>query len=97
MGFEWDLAKDKANRLKHGLSFEEASELFSRGVDYLEIFDESHSDDEERFIAIGPIRRGVIVVIYTEPQEETIRIVSARPAKKSEIARYQAYWKNRNE
>ena len=92
MEFEWDPAKDIANQRKHGLSFEEASELFSSGIDFLEIFDESHSEEEERFIAIGPIRRGVIVVVHTEPQERTIRIISARPATKSEIVRYREYW-----
>ena len=84
-------------RHKHGLSFEEASSLFASGADYLEMFDELHSDEEERFIAIGPIRRGVIVVVHTEPQEDTIRIVSARPATKSEIERFQAYWETRDE
>ena len=92
MEFEWDPAKDLVNRRKHGLSFKEASELFSSGLDYLEIFDESHSDDEERFIAIGPIRRGVIVVIHTEPRGETIRIINARPATKSEMELYREYW-----
>ncbi len=45
MRFEWDPEKDKTNRAKHGLSFEEASELFEPGVDYLEIYDEEHSDE----------------------------------------------------
>jgi len=60
MRFEWDPAKDKTNRAKHSLSFDEATELFKAGVDYLEIYDEGHSDKEDRFIAVGPIRRGVI-------------------------------------
>jgi DNA-binding transcriptional regulator YiaG len=49
----WDRAKNLANKKKHGVSFEEASELFRSGVDYLELFDDRHSDDEDRFIAIG--------------------------------------------
>jgi hypothetical protein len=53
----WDRAKDLAKRKKHGVSFEEASELLVSGVDHLEIFDEAHSDDEDRFISIGPIAR----------------------------------------
>ena len=44
MRFEWDPAKDKANRAKHGLSLEEATELFKPGVDYLEIYDQEHSE-----------------------------------------------------
>jgi DNA-binding transcriptional regulator YiaG len=54
----WDRAKDVANQRKHGVSFKEASELLVSGVEHLEIFDETHSDDEDRFISIGPIRRG---------------------------------------
>ena len=48
MRFEWDPAKDETNRAKHGLSFEEATELFKSDIDYLEIYDEDHSDEEER-------------------------------------------------
>jgi uncharacterized DUF497 family protein len=60
--------------VKHGLGFHEAKALFSSDVDYLEIFDETHSDEEERFIAIGPIRRGIVVVVYMERVEDVIRI-----------------------
>ena len=48
---------------KHGVSFEEAQELFTPGVDYLGIFDDAHSDDEGRFSAIGPIRHGLVLVV----------------------------------
>jgi uncharacterized DUF497 family protein len=93
MPFEWDPTKDKANRQKHGLSFHEAKELFTSGTDFLEIYDEEHSDEEDRFIAIGPIRAGVIVVIYTEPQDEVIRIVSARKATKKEVMLFHRHYK----
>lgn len=84
MRFEWDPDKDAANQRKHGIGFEEASELFSSGVDFLEIYDQAHSDAEDRFIAIGPISRGLVVVIWTERDADTIRIVSARKATKRE-------------
>ena len=58
MDFEWDAAKAGANRERHGISFDEVRELFTRDVDYLEIYDAEHSRDEDRFIAIGPVRRG---------------------------------------
>jgi hypothetical protein len=54
----WDEAKNLANQQKHGVTFEQARELFTSGRDYLEIFDDAHSDAEERFIAIGPISGG---------------------------------------
>jgi uncharacterized protein len=89
----WDDAKNVANQAKHGVSFEEASELLSSGVEYLEIFDDLHSDDEERFIAIGPVRRGVVLVVWTEIAEETTRIISARWATKRERTAYEAFVK----
>lgn len=91
MHFEWDDAKDLTNQQKHGLSFAEAKELFESGADYIEIFDAAHSESEDRFIAIGPVRRGLIVVVYTEPEEDRIRIIGARPATKREQDRYRAY------
>lgn len=89
----WDETKNVSNQAKHGVSFEEASDLFSSGVDYLEIYDEAHSDDEDRFIAIGPIRRGMVLVVWTERfwvdnQESAIRIISARWATRRERDHY---------
>jgi uncharacterized DUF497 family protein len=37
--FEWDPHKDQANQRKHGLSFDQAVELFTGDDDYLEIYD----------------------------------------------------------
>jgi uncharacterized DUF497 family protein len=88
MRFDWDQRKDATNQRKHGLGFQEAATLFTSGVEYLEIFDEAHSNEEDRFIAIGPIRRGVIVVVWTEKVTDTIRIISARPATAREIDLY---------
>ena len=87
----WDEAKNRENQQKHKLGFEEASELFRSDDDYLEIFDEEHSTYEDRFIAIGPIRRGLILVVWTERDEDTIRIISARWAEEPERALYRAY------
>jgi uncharacterized protein len=87
----WDDAKNLANQKRHGVSFEEAQELFLSGKDYLEIFDEDHSDVEDRFLAIGPITRGLVLVVWTEQDEDGIRIISARWATRSETRIYRAY------
>jgi uncharacterized DUF497 family protein len=89
--FEWDDAKDLSNQRKHGLSFAEAQRLFESGSDYLEIFDAEHSEFEDRFIAVGPIDRGLVVVVYTEREEDLIRIIGARLANKREQAFYRAH------
>lgn len=39
MRFEWDAGKEEVNQRQHGISFEEAKELFTSGLDYLEIYD----------------------------------------------------------
>ena len=65
--------------------------MFHRGDDYLEIFDDAHSDEEDRFIAIGPIKKGLVLVVYTERDEETIRLISARWATKREADLYRSH------
>ncbi len=80
MNFEWDDEKNFINQQKHGVSFKEARGLFDSEVDPLEIFDSGHSDFEDRFIAIGPIRHGLVVVVYTEREDDITRIIGARLA-----------------
>lgn len=97
MRVEWDEQKNRSNQTKHGISFEEARELFASGRDYLELYDEAHSTVEDRFIAIGMIRRGLALVILTErDDDDVIRIISARWATKQEEHMYNSYMENRN-
>src|SRR5262245_29188409 len=97
MRFEWDSAKDKTNRTKHGISFQEAAELFSSSVDYLDIYDQAHSDEEERLIAIGPVKRRVSVVAYTEREDDFLRILPARSATRKERRRFEEFMRRRHE
>lgn len=78
--FLWDPDKEAANRAKHGIGFDDVRQLFEGERDFLEIFDEEHSLVEERFIAIGPVERGIVLVVWTEPGENLLRIISARLA-----------------
>lgn len=94
MRFDWDPEKEKANLDKHGISFGKASELFSSGVDYLEIYDEDHSQEEDRFIALGPVRGRIVLVVYADWPEDTIRVISARPATRQEIKLYRESMKD---
>ena len=51
--------------------------------------DFDHSEDEDRIRSIGPIERGVILVVSTELEDEaTVRIISARFASPAERRRY---------
>lgn len=83
--FEWDDAKNRLNKKKHGVDFEEASTIFKSFP--LEIFfDPENSIDEERYIAIGISSRGrTLLVVHCENSRgSTIRIISARKATKKE-------------
>ncbi len=57
MQVEWNPEKDRANRIKHGLGFDEVRILFESDTDYLVIYDEEHSEDEDRSLPSAPSRR----------------------------------------
>lgn len=96
MRVEWDDRKNTENQVKHGVSFEEARELFTSGQDYLELYDDAHSTFEDRFIAIGIISRGLVVVLLTERDNDIIRIISARWATTREQRMYNEYMERRD-
>ena len=64
MKFEWDENKNKANKLKHDVSFEQASTVFDDD-NAIYIDDIEHSIYEERFIVIGlDIEKHTLTVCY---------------------------------
>ena len=91
MQFEWDEQKEKINIKKHGLDFETAARVF-QDENRLELFDEEHSEYEDRYITIGLINdvACVIMVVYTE-RGEAVRIISARKATRQEREIYYDY------
>jgi uncharacterized DUF497 family protein len=92
--FEWDIEKEKQNNRKHKISFVRATSIF-RDPNQISIFDEGHSDNEERWITLGFDENGVLlVVIHTFKQTELnvdIRIISARKANQTEIKQYEVF------
>ncbi len=86
--FAWDAPKADANLRKHGVSFEEAATSFS---DPLSITspDPDHSTGEERFILIGRSSSQLLVVVVHVERDDTIRIISARPASRRERVVYE--------
>jgi uncharacterized DUF497 family protein len=84
----WDEKKNKHNQAKHRISFEEAASVFFDPLN-LTVNDESHSFYEYRFFTIGKTReQRLIVIFYTETDEE-IRIISARRPTRSERMNYE--------
>ncbi len=87
--FEWDERKAKANRRKHGITFEEAQTVFFDD-EALFMRDPDHSVDEERFVLLGlsAVLR-TLVVCHCYRDSDTIRIISARRATQSERKQYE--------
>jgi len=90
--FDWDPAKNRVNRRKHGVGFETAS-LILEDQWILSRKDLSHQDAEDRYNALGEIAPGAILfVVYTlreEDGDETIRLISARAASAQEKRSYE--------
>ncbi len=82
-GFEWDENKSRPNFEKHGYDFEDASQIFYRPI----LLRRSDRNNEERWIAVGTFDDRLIAVIFTR-RGETIRIISARRARKHEERTY---------
>ena len=91
--FEWDPVKNKTNLRKHGVSFEEAAEIFLDPLQ-LSMPDNEHGESEERWITLGNTQahqlRLVVHTFMTHHQDQvTIRIISARPATRHEQKQYE--------
>jgi uncharacterized DUF497 family protein len=86
MKFEWDEAKCKANVRKHGIDFVDASQVFAG--EFVVIEDERCDYGELRFIAFGLLFGEVVVVAYTTPNDDTVRVISMRKATTSEARNF---------
>lgn len=87
--FEWDERKNRENKRKHRVSFEEAQTVFL-DENAIRYFDPDHSADEDRFLMLGmSFRLRVLVVCHCyRVDDSAIRIISARKADKREQADY---------
>jgi uncharacterized protein len=84
--FEWDEAKNRRNRAKHGISFDEAKAVF------LDRFIQENVDDrfdyrEERVLSVGMTSKGLLAVVNTQ-REGRRRVISARRATRAETDDY---------
>ncbi|HAT12263.1 MAG TPA: hypothetical protein DCS91_00450 [Microcoleaceae bacterium UBA11344] len=93
MKFEWDERKNQSNLAKHGFDFADAFRIFN--LPMVVELDERDDYGEDRCIGIGLLDGRVVVVVYTEPDEETVRIISLRKSLSYERKRYEQYLKNR--
>ncbi len=82
MEFDWDPAKSEANLNKHGISFDEARDIFDGPI--LTRVDDRQDYGENRHISLGALApAAVLVVVHTE-RGDKIRLISARKANRRE-------------
>jgi uncharacterized protein len=91
MKYEWDEAKNSVNIIKHGISFEEASEVFNDPM-MISKLDLRYEYGEERWFSVGSTQKGMIIMVahlyFDEHQEPVVRIISARKATQKEVHYY---------
>ncbi len=83
--FEFDSAKDKANRAKHGVSLALAEVLFASP--HLTVDDDRFDYGEARQVAFGQIRERLFVCVFVH-RGATRRVISLRKANSREVKRY---------
>jgi uncharacterized DUF497 family protein len=86
--FEWDTNKFQINLEKHGVSFEEAAEVF---FDPFYQEGDATAKDEQRNFILGYSRtQRLLLVVYVE-RSLRIRIISSRPATRNERKLYEQF------
>jgi hypothetical protein len=91
--FEWDENKNAENIRKHGLDFNDAWLIFD--LPMLVDIDDREDYGETRFIGVGFLKNFVVTLVFTEPNEKTVRIISLRKALKYEREQFEKYIANR--
>ena len=88
MEFEWDRNKAAVNLLRHSISFGEAKTVFQDPF-YIVFDDPDHSFEEDRGVAIGQSAQGRLLFISYTERGNTVRLISARKATRSERELYE--------
>ena len=91
--FEWDVQKARANRSRHGVTFEEAATAF-QDPNMLTVYDGRHGLAEDRWATVGISAAGRILVVHHTFQDKgsdrvAIRIIFSRKATSRERRHYQ--------
>ena len=92
MQFEWDEQKRKTNIRKHGFGFRDAWKVFNSPM--LVAPDDRQDYSEDRWIGIGMLEGRIVVIIFTERNDDTIRTISMMKALTHEKIRYEQHLRN---
>jgi uncharacterized DUF497 family protein len=82
MKFEWDEEKNRRNIQKHRIDLANIPPVYD-GPMYVTA-DTRADYGEDRMVGIGFLNDAVVVIVFVEVSEDTIRLISARKADKHE-------------
>jgi uncharacterized DUF497 family protein len=91
--FDWDPRKAASNLKKHGVTFLEATTVFTDPLQ-ISMLDETHSDEEDRWLTIGLSERGRVLILSHTMRSSSrssitiVRLISCRKATKREVKEY---------
>jgi len=85
--FDWDQGNLDKNWIKHQVSNSECEELFFN-LPLLLSDDVRHSDQEDRYYALGQTNAGRMLFITFTIRSDRIRVISARDMNRQERKRY---------
>lgn len=86
MKFGWDAKKAVVNLRKHGVDFADAV-IALEDENALTVEDPGHNEQRFKTLGLGP-KLNILFVVHAERNEDTIRIISARKADRSETKQY---------
>lgn len=92
-GFQWDEGNIEKNWLKHGVSPFECEQIFF-SLPLIAYNDIKHSEEENRYYALGNTDTNRFLFIVFTVREDQIRIISARDMNKKERQVYKSYEKD---
>jgi len=90
MRFEWDEHKNLLNIRNHKIDFRDVPQVFRSPM--LIDLDDREDYEEDRWIGIGMLRDITIVVVFTERDQDCLRLISARKANQNERKRYEQHF-----
>lgn len=92
MRFQWDENKNEENIKKHGFDFADAYVMFDwpmlLGIDRRAPYRES------RLVGVGFLQERIAVIVFSQPDDDTIRVISLRKALKHERERFGQFLKD---
>ncbi len=87
MNFDWDEIKNDLNIRWHKIDLTDVKVAFQYPM--VIKLDEREDYGEDRWVGLGLMNNLIVVIVYTEPEPDTIRLISARKANKHERQHYE--------